>query len=745
MVIFENRMHRCGDCCKLFASKKTLYQHIRSQHKKEPVLSLPKFKCGHCGTEFISTSNLLRHLRNVHKLTGNLKCICCTSIFGNRVTLDNHMSNSHSYKSGSNITERSEFGEAARTSGFKTALNSAFTIYRLELESTVVEPFQYLVSNNKQILSFINNKLPINGSSRVGLTIHVRLLKPLEGETVIAYFHTKMERLGHELQDDDFNNFVDQLISQMNVYCSGGSGWVVDTLLAVEVKVAAPVRQSGSSFIPMPATLSGLSRSILNVRNKSDDLCFLYCVLAALYPQKKHCDRPSSYMHLLERLDFKIQDFPMCLSKIRFFERRNNVSITVYRFENENLYSVYHSKNRASRKKIKLLLLMEGTKSHYCLIKNFSNVMHRLHRSSKKRFKGPKSKFCGNCFQPIVRKNYQKHLEFCEEHKPVEIQMPEDGKTISFSNWQKTQWCPFVVYADLEAIDVKCDEIGASTSNTTEIERQYPASFGAVLFDQRTNSIVDEAFYRGEDCNEKLMETLRGWLTKAYVEKQKYRFLNISKLEREQLMTDAATACCICGNNFADPRKVIHHCHLTGHIFGVAHPECNLKARSVSFLPVFFHNLSRYDAHHIIKHLSLKANETLSAISRTDEVYISFSVSIPVGSYTTKKGKIVKISNALRFLDSFQFMTQSLDSLAKTLKKEDFALLKEHFSSVYPQLDWTLFSEKGFFPYSYLDSFEKFNQPLPGYGDDWKNTLTGKIDVTEDQYKKALNLYNLLQ
>ena len=253
--------------------------------------------------------------------------------------------------------------------------------------------------------------------------------------------------------------------------------------------------------------------------------------------------------------------------------------------------------------------------------------------------------------------------------------MPEDGKTISFSNWQKTQWCPFVVYADLEAIDVKCDESGASTLNTRQIGRQYPASFGAVLFDQRTNSIVDEAFCRREYCIEILMENLRGWLTLAYVEKQKYRFLNISKLEREQLMTDAATACCICGNNFPDPRKVIHHCHLMGHFFGVAHPECDLKARSVSFLPVFFHNLSRYVAHHIIKHLSLKTNETLSAISRTDEVYISFSVSISVGSYTGKKGKIVKISIASRFLDSVQFMTQSLDSLAKTLKKEDFALL----------------------------------------------------------------------
>ena len=131
---------------------------------------------------------------------------------------------------------------------------------------------------------------------------------------MIAYFHTKMEPLGHELQDDDFNNFVDQLISQKKVYCSGGSGWVVDTRLAVEVEVEAPMRRSGSSFIPTLATLSGLSRSILNDRNKSDDLCFLYCVFAALYPQKKHCKRPFSYMHLLERLDFNIQDFPMCLS-----------------------------------------------------------------------------------------------------------------------------------------------------------------------------------------------------------------------------------------------------------------------------------------------------------------------------------------------------------------------------------------------------------------------------------------------
>ena len=137
--------------------------------------------------------------------------------------------------------------------------------------------------------------------------------------------------------------------------------------------------------------------------------------------------------------------------------------------------------------------------------------------------------------------------------------------------------------------------------------------------------------------------------------------------------------CCICRDSTTLYERVIHHCHLTGKVFGVAHSSCNLKARSTSYLPIFFHNLSRYDAHHFIKNLTLLSGEKLSAISRTDETYISFSVSVPVGSYYTRNHKNATITNNLRFLDSFQFMSQSLDSLAKTLKTDDFSLLKTFF------------------------------------------------------------------
>ena len=182
--------------------------------------------------------------------------------------------------------------------------------------------------------------------------------------------------------------------------------------------------------------------------------------------------------------------------------------------------------------------------------------------------------------------------------------------------------------------------------------------------------------------------------------------------DRQKYLSPMTINCCICEDWITLSERVIHHCHLTGKVFGVAHSSCNLKAWSTSYLPKFFHNLSRYDAHHIIKNLTLLYGEKLCAISRTDEVYNSFSVSVHVGSFYTKNHKNATITNNLRFLDSFQFVSQSLDSLAKTLKTDDFPLLKTFFSSTYTTVDWKLLTRESHFPYSYLDSFPKFEKTI---------------------------------
>ena len=96
-----------------------------------------------------------------------------------------------------------------------------------------------------------------------------------------------------------------------------------------------------------------------------------------------------------------------------------------------------------------------------------------------------------------------------------------------------SQWCPFVVNADLEAIDVPSDngcQQTRKTSHTTEIEKQYPANFGAVLVDQRSSSII--SFCEGKDCIDGLMDTLRRWLPWTYLQKRKHRQLKLSQSER---------------------------------------------------------------------------------------------------------------------------------------------------------------------------------------------------------------------
>ena len=77
------------------------------------------------------------------------------------------------------------------------------------------------------------------------------------------------------------------------------------------------------------------------------------------------------------------------------------------------------------------------------------------------------------------------------------------------------------------------------------------------------------------------------------------------------------------------------------------------------------------------------------------------------------------------------------------MKTDEFSLLKTFFSSTHPTVDWKLRTRKGLFPYSYLHSFPKFEKPLPNFGDDWKNTWTGEIDISEADFAQAFKIYTL--
>ena len=51
-------------------------------------------------------------------------------------------------------------------------------------------------------------------------------------------------------------------------------------------------------------------------------------------------------------------------------------------------------------------------------------------------------------------------------------------------------------------------------------------------------------------------------------------------------------------------------------------------------------------------------------------------------------------------------------------------------------------TKKGFYTYSFLNSFQKFDEPLPPLGIERKNTLTGTVDITPDQYNRAVSIFD---
>ena len=188
-----------------------------------------------------------------------------------------------------------------------------------------------------------------------------------------------------------------------------------------------------------------------------------------------------------------------------------------------------------------------------------------------------------------------------------------------------------------------------------------------------------------------------------------------------------STTCYICEKEYSDEESetnypVRDHCHITGKYRGSAHNICNLQLRfdpDKIKIPVIFHNLKGYDSHFIIKKLGKNFN--ISVIAQNFEKYISFTI------------------DALKFIDSFQFMSSSLDQLVSNLPKDSFNYTDLEFKDLEPyQLE--LLKKKGVYPYSYMDSFKRFEETeLPSI-DQFYNDLNNTA-ISESDYQHAREVF----
>ena len=95
------------------------------------------------------------------------------------------------------------------------------------------------------------------------------------------------------------------------------------------------------------------------------------------------------------------------------------------------------------------------------------------------------------------------------------------------------------------------------------------------------------------------------------------------------------------------------------------------------------------------------------------------------------------LGNNLTFIDSFQFMSSSLDKLVSNLRKEDL----KYTSTAFYGYKLDLMSKKGVYPYDFMDSMEKFeNKWLPNI-EEFYSTLNEE-HISEKDYDHAKEVWN---
>ena len=201
-----------------------------------------------------------------------------------------------------------------------------------------------------------------------------------------------------------------------------------------------------------------------------------------------------------------------------------------------------------------------------------------------------------------------------------------------------------------------------------------------------------------------------------------------------------ADTCYMCHESFPKKKnkdgKVVadkhrDHDHYTGEFRGAACRKCNLQHRPDDYLVVVVHNLKGYDSHFFVHEAARLAKELdmqndISAIPLSNEKFMSFTF------------------GHLKFIDSYQFRGASLEKLVENLYDKDDKHKHFHNMRQFFPNDMDILCRKGYYPYEWVDSFDKLNYvglpPIEAFS----SQLTRETR-TPEEYEHALKVYARLK
>lgn len=611
-----------------------------------------------------------------------------------------------------------------------TSVSGVFNKYKLDVEDS--SDYDMILSKaceeaKPKLLSFVS-KHPIKGQLLVTLIFYKDTIGGTRVDSEKTFRSHCEPLLVGDIIDDFLRRAKERIKAGIEQYERLGSGWIFDKHSSSELEIAKykPLAASGSVYIPKK--LKNI-RSVLNIKS-SDNRCFLYCLLAKLHPHEgNNPHRHTKYLQHADKVNMGDVEFPVKLKDIYKIEKLNNLSISVFQWHQdeerawaETIIPLRHGCGNGTS--IDLLYIEDDETAHYMLIKNFNSFMRLRSKYHHSMF------HCRKCLHGFVNKEKQEsHSILCTQGINQYAELPKPGH-IKFKSRFKQDKKLFSLYFDFECLTVPYSTCHPKPgkSSTTKYQKHVPCSFSIVttsVFEQYKCETVVFSHSNPDKVTKTFMEELSR-LHRDMMKCLEDNSFPIDMSEEDEELFQSSTHCHICEiplcweseNNY----PVRDHDHTKEHknFRGPACNTCNLNYFNRSKkVPAFAHNLKGYDMNLFVVDLIKKMKD------------------IEIIPENLEKFKAV-FTEKFMFLDSFSFLSSSLDSLAKNLKKagcDKFRNLRREFPKHYEIL-----SDKGVYFYDYATSYSIFSEPSLPSKDAFYNQLKEE-DISDKDYERAQMIF----
>ena len=292
---------------------------------------------------------------------------------------------------------------------------------------------EYLNLIEKYLIELIE-EYKLKGEWKVQLTIEVNFisLKPGSDETRIMYTRSdNIEIMFGDDNDDIIEQIFESLLKKYEENLQNkmrGSEFEFDGINFLYYDFNKTSLSRGESYIDSPKWLKD-KKSTINPKN-NDDKCFQYALTLALNLDKikKDPQRVSKIKPFIEKYNWEDIDFPSTSKDWKKFECNNEAALNILYvpYNTKQINIAYKSKNNLTQERqITLLMISDGQKWHYLVVKNLSGLLRGITSNHKGDF------YCLNCFHSYRTENkLEAHKKICENHGYCHVEMPTKNNNI---------------------------------------------------------------------------------------------------------------------------------------------------------------------------------------------------------------------------------------------------------------------------------------------------------------------------